>query len=59
MPTRDGGTAPARKVVVALRRPAPSFKAQRSRGRRVLPEAGKQLEEAEFEGGEKYVRVSD
>lgn len=60
VPTRDGGTAPARKVVVRTS-PASAivFKAQRSRGRRVLPEAGKLLEEAEFvlKGGEKYVRV--
>jgi predicted metal-dependent phosphoesterase TrpH len=54
------GAQPGRKVVVRCS-PAQSitFKAQRSRGRRVLPAPGELLVEAEYplSGSERYVRV--
>ena len=54
------GAQPGRKIVVRCS-PAQSitFKAQRSRGRRVLPAPGELLTEAEYplSGSERYVRV--
>ena len=59
-PGANRGGQPQRKVVVRCS-PAQSitFKAQRSRGRHVLPPAGDLLTEAEYPltGGERYVRV--
>jgi predicted metal-dependent phosphoesterase TrpH len=60
MPAAEGGQKPTRKVVVRCS-PAQSitFKAHRSRGRRILPASGDLLTEAEYplSGGERYVRV--
>jgi hypothetical protein len=59
-PATGGGPLPTRKLVVRCS-PAQSitFKAQRSRGRRVLPNPGELLTEAEYtlSGNERYVRV--